>query len=154
VNGHALSVVPVDLTAIARAHLDQLQAMHPARRVDVRVASDMTVLGDRRLLDALLANLLQNAWKFTGKRQDPCIEVGCERTADGVAHFVRDNGAGFDMAFAAKLFGVFQRLHTQEEFEGNGIGLATAERIVRRHGGRIWAEGQVDRGATFLFALP
>jgi PAS domain S-box-containing protein len=153
VSGHALEAAPVDLTAIARAHLDRLGRLHPSRQVASTVAPDMSARGDRRLLDALLANLLQNAWKFTAKRSEAHIAVGCDRTPEGETYFVRDDGAGFDMAYAGKLFGVFQRLHTQEEFEGTGIGLATAERIVRRHGGRIWAEGRVDHGATFFFTL-
>jgi PAS domain S-box-containing protein len=151
--GQELTWTTVDLTKLALAHLARLRAAHPDRHIETVVTPDLTAYGDRRLLDALLANLLQNAWKFTAKSSDARIEVGCTREPDRVVYCVRDNGAGFDMEYAAKLFGVFQRLHTQEEFEGTGIGLATAQRIVQRHGGRIWAEGEVDRGAAFHFTL-
>ena len=101
----------------------------------------------------VLENLLGNAWKFTTGQAQACIEFGQEREDSQTIFFVRDNGAGFDMAFASKLFGVFQRLHTTHEFEGTGIGLATAHRIIRRHGGSIWAQGHVDQGAVFYFTL-
>jgi light-regulated signal transduction histidine kinase (bacteriophytochrome) len=108
--------------------------------------------GDARLLAAVLENLLANAWKFTRQESNPRIEFGRVDDAGG-PFVVRDNGAGFDMDYASKLFGVFQRLHAASEFEGTGIGLATVQRIVRRHGGRIWAEGEVGQGATFYFTL-
>jgi PAS domain S-box-containing protein len=144
---------PVDLSALARATAERLRASQPERAVELLVAGGMTAIGDGRLLGVALDNLLGNAWKFTRGRPDPRIEVGCERVAGTPVIAVRDNGAGFDMAFASKLFGVFQRLHTADEFEGTGIGLATVQRIVQRHGGRIWAEGKVGSGATFYFTL-
>jgi light-regulated signal transduction histidine kinase (bacteriophytochrome) len=109
--------------------------------------------GDDRLLAIVLDNLLGNAWKFTAKRDDARIEFGAAANDGPPVYFVRDNGAGFDMALACNLFGVFQRLHSDAEFEGTGIGLATVERIIIRHGGLVWAEGNVQRGATFYFTL-
>jgi two-component system sensor histidine kinase/response regulator len=124
-----------------------------ARQVELRVDDGLSATGDARLLENVLENLLGNAWKFTSKRPQARIEVG-ESVQDGVpAFFVRDNGAGFDMSYANKLFGAFQRLHAATEFEGHGIGLASVSRIVQRHGGRIWAEGQVGAGATFYFTI-
>ena len=140
----------VDVSAIARGIGAQLQRASPDRRVEFTVAEGLTAEGDARLVAIAFENLLGNAWKFTGKSDPARIEVGV--TADG-ALFVRDNGAGFDMAYKEKLFGVFQRLHSRKEFEGTGIGLATVQRIIRRHGGQIWAEGAVGEGATFFFTL-
>jgi light-regulated signal transduction histidine kinase (bacteriophytochrome) len=109
--------------------------------------------GDSRLVTALLENLLGNAWKFTSKRAAARIEVGTERQEGETVYFVRDNGAGFNMEYAAKLFAPFQRLHSPAEFQGTGIGLSTVQRIVTRHGGRIWADAKLDQGATFFFTL-
>ena len=109
---------------------------------------------DSGLLRAVFENLLGNAWKFTGKTTDPRIEFGVTERPEGTAFFVRDNGAGFDMAYVGKLFNPFQRLHTEAEFSGTGIGLATVRRIIERHGGRVWAEGEVGKGATVFFTLP
>ena len=113
----------------------------------------MSVYADERMLRIALENLIGNAWKFTSRRDNAKIRFYTEWHEDEVAHCIRDNGAGFDMDFVDKLFGPFQRLHSAEEFEGTGIGLATAQRIVHRHGGRIWAQGAVDQGATFTFTL-
>lgn len=144
---------PVDLCALARAVSEELQKQEPHRSGIWEIADGLTAEGDPRLLRIALENLLGNAWKFTGKHPAPRIEVGRVQREQESIFFVRDNGAGFDMAHAAKLFGAFQRLHSQAEFEGTGIGLATVQRIVRRHGGRIWAEGEVDKGATIYFTL-
>lgn len=144
---------PVDLSALARATAERLRASQPDRNVEVLISKGLTTTGDTRLLGVVLENLLGNAWKFTRDCPLACIELGCKKQGKQTVFFVRDSGAGFDMAFASKLFGVFQRLHTAEEFEGTGIGLATVQRIVGRHDGRIWAESKVGEGATFYFTL-
>ena len=148
-----LTRVPVSLTDTASSVLAQLRRGQPERRVEAIVADDLVAKADPRLIKVALENLLGNAWKFTGKEAEARIELGLAPLNGEPTYFVRDNGAGFDMAYASKLFGVFQRLHSAAEFEGTGIGLATVQRIVRRHGGRIWAEGDVGRGATFYFTL-
>jgi light-regulated signal transduction histidine kinase (bacteriophytochrome) len=147
-----LSREPVDLSGLAQSVAAQLQRAQPDRRVDIVIAAGMAVDADARLLRVALENLLGNAWKFTGKQAAPRIEVGVMASGEG-AFFVRDNGAGFDMAYAPKLFGAFQRLHSVDEFEGTGIGLATVQRIINRHGGRIWTTAEVEHGATFYFTL-
>ena len=144
----------VPLSGLADEVVAELRRADPQRDVCVTIAPALSVDGDASLLRALLANLLGNAWKFTRGRATAHIEVGECETPRGHAYFVRDDGAGFDMAYVDKLFGAFQRLHDGSEFEGTGIGLATARRIVARHGGVIWADGAVDRGATFSFTLP
>jgi len=146
-----LSYGPVDLTAIARETLEGLQMQHPDRRVDAQVPEGLAAHGDARLLRVMLENLLGNAWKFTSRRSHARIELGREQ--DGHVFFVRDNGVGFDMDYVGKLFGAFQRLHTEAEFPGTGIGLATVRRIVARHQGRVWAESRLGEGTTFFFAL-
>ena len=144
---------PVDLSELARAAAERLRSTQPDRSVTFVIADGLIRSGDARLLGIVFDNLLGNAWKFTRREPRARIEFGCERNNGCPVFFVRDNGAGFDMAFASKLFGVFQRLHAAGEFEGTGIGLATVERIIRRHQGRIWAKGEVGGGATFFFTL-
>jgi len=143
----------VDLSKLATSIAHELSVAEPDRRVKISVAAELTAVGDERLLRLVLENLLANAWKFTSKKDEALIEFGSTTTPDK-AFFVRDNGAGFDPAYAARLFGVFQRLHSANEFPGNGVGLATVQRIITRHGGRLWATGAVDEGATFYFVLP
>ncbi|ABG03082.1 PAS/PAC sensor signal transduction histidine kinase [Rubrobacter xylanophilus DSM 9941] len=144
---------PVDLSAMARSIGEELRQGEPDRRVEFIVAGGLAAEGDRRLLRVALANLLENAWKFTRRTPRPRIVFGrIERGGERV-FFVRDNGVGFDMAYAGKLFGPFQRLHAEEEFEGTGIGLAAVARVIERHGGRVWAEGAEGEGATFYFTL-
>jgi two-component system, NtrC family, sensor kinase len=150
-----LKIEAVDLSAIARQVLRDCQERDATRAVKVHVQSDLRAVGDGALLRQLLENLLANAWKFTAKSTAAEITVG--QLADnsaGVVYFVRDNGAGFDMAYADQLFGAFQRLHLADDFAGTGIGLATAHRIIARHAGHIWAEGMVGQGATFFFTVP
>ncbi|MDB4961096.1 MAG: hypothetical protein JWP01_1095 [Myxococcales bacterium] len=143
----------VDLTALAQASIHRLQRLEPDRTVEVVIEPDLSVEGDPRLLSIALDNLFGNAWKFTGKVPAPRIELGSARDERGRSYFVRDNGAGFDPQYGHKLFGVFQRLHTEQEFPGTGIGLATVARIIHRHRGRVWAEGAPGLGATFHFTL-
>ncbi|MBX3186589.1 MAG: PAS domain S-box protein [Labilithrix sp.] len=143
----------VDLSALARTAHTRLVRHQPDRRVAVEIRDGLVADGDPRLLALVIDNLLGNAWKFTSKRDDARIEVGSSTVDRASVFFVRDNGAGFDMKYVNKLFGVFQRLHTGHDFEGTGVGLATVQRIVHRHGGRVWAEGAVGSGATFHFTL-
>ena len=143
----------VDLSAMANEVAAGLQSTRPERQAEFLIEPDLVVNGDLRLLRIVIENLLDNAWKFTGKQLHARIEFGRMVIHGKPAYFVRDNGAGFDMAYAQKLFGAFQRLHSATEFEGTGIGLATVQRVIHRHGGEIWAEGQVDKGATFYFRL-
>jgi PAS domain S-box-containing protein len=144
----------VDLTALAEAVVAELRGTAPQRMVETSIAGGLCARGDARLVQIVLQNLLDNAWKFTSKQEYASIEFGCMQRDGATAYFVRDNGVGFEMEYAGKLFGAFQRLHTSSEFEGSGIGLATVERAVRRHGGRVWAEGAPGKGATFYFTLP
>ena len=145
----------VNLSAIANDVLEELQKDQLDRKVDWQVEPNLVAEGDPQLLRVLLTNLLGNAWKYTGKTAAAKIELGALSNADGTTDFfVRDNGAGFDMAYADKLFGAFQRLHTTAEFPGTGIGLATVQRIIHRHGGKVRGEGVPNQGATFYFSLP
>jgi PAS domain S-box-containing protein len=153
VSGQELIRGAVDLSAIARATCARLAESAPDRIVELIIQDGVVCRGDAGLLAAALENLLGNAWKFTRKQSLARIEFGVSRKDGHPVYFVQDNGAGFDMAHVDKLFGAFQRLHATQEFEGSGVGLATVRRIVHRHGGRVWAEGQVDAGATFRFTL-
>jgi signal transduction histidine kinase len=145
--------VPVDLSRIAQAFADELKKAGPERKAEFVIAKGMTVTGDPPMLRAAVDNLLENAWKFTAKRETAHIEFGVDQRDGKDVYFVRDNGAGFDMSYASKLFGAFQRLHASDDFPGMGIGLATVQRIICRHGGRIWAEGEPGKGATFYFTV-
>ncbi len=144
----------VDLSALAKYIAAELRKSAPERTVEFVIAPGLVVYADPNLLRIALENLLGNAWKFTGKHPRGRIELGVGEREGQRAFFVRDDGAGFDMAYAGKLFGAFQRLHPASEFEGTGVGLATVQRIVHRHGGRVWAEGAVEKGAMFRFTLP
>jgi light-regulated signal transduction histidine kinase (bacteriophytochrome) len=144
----------VDLSAIARRIEQDLREREPERQVQVHIQDGLSAHGDPRLLAAVLQNLLGNAWKFTSRQTLARIDVVSELEANGdTLFFVKDNGAGFDMAFVSKLFGTFERLHAPEDFAGTGIGLATVKRVIERHGGRVWADGKLNEGATFYFTL-
>jgi light-regulated signal transduction histidine kinase (bacteriophytochrome) len=144
----------VDLSLLATSICKELQQSQPERQVEFVIQTGLLAKGDTRLLRVILVNLLNNAWKFTSKHTHARIEFGVNKSESGVpVYFVRDDGAGFDMAYTNKLFGPFQRLHGMNEFPGNGIGLATVQRIVHRHGGRVWAEGAVEQGTAFYFTL-
>ncbi|WP_240523314.1 PAS domain S-box protein [Polaromonas sp. AER18D-145] len=149
-----LKLEGVDLSALARRIENECREREPGRQVEMTVQDGLIAQGDPRLLSAVLQNLLANAWKFSSKQLQARIEVGSELGAeDDTIFFVRDNGAGFDMAFTHKLFGTFERLHSPGDFPGTGIGLATVKRVIERHGGRVWAEGKPNAGATFFFTL-
>ncbi len=143
----------VDLSRIARDIADQLCRQEPSRQVEFIIHDCEPIEGDTRLLRIVMENLLRNAWKYTSKHEQAHVEVGCENRLGRRVFYVRDDGAGFDPAYANRLFKPFQRLHSASEFQGTGIGLATVQRIIARHGGEIWAQGMVERGATFYFAL-
>lgn len=150
---HALKREPVSLSSLARQIAADLQRTDPARRVEFMIGNLPEVEADEGLMRLVLDNLLRNSWKYTSHHDQACIEFGARRKGGETVYFVRDDGAGFDPKLADQLFQPFHRLHSRSEFPGTGIGLATVQRIVSRHGGRIWAEGRVERGATFWFTL-
>jgi signal transduction histidine kinase len=145
---------PIDLSAMVRKISENLQQDNPARTVEVLIQEGVFVNGDLALLRIALENLMNNAWKFTGRETQSLVEFGTIVKEGKTVCFIRDNGAGFDMAYADKLFGAFQRLHTSVEFPGTGIGLATVMRVMNRHSSKVWAESEVGKGATFFFTLP
>jgi len=149
-----LRACELDFTQLVTLATEELAAAQPDRRIKVRIEGGMRAYADPQQLRIVVANLLDNAWKFTSQRASAQIEIG--RVADGLTptYFVRDNGAGFNPDYSDKLFGTFQRLHTEKEFPGNGIGLAIVQRVITRHGGVIWGESQPNHGATFFFTLP
>jgi PAS domain S-box-containing protein len=149
-----MRLVPVNLSELAQGIATELQRTHRERNVNFSITPNLKTRGDPNLLQVVLVNFLNNAWKFTSKQEQAEIQFGSRDENGETIYFVRDNGAGFDMAYAGKLFGAFQRLHGMTEFPGTGIGLATVQRIIHRHGGRVWAEAEVDQGATFFFTLP
>jgi PAS domain S-box-containing protein len=149
-----MSCSRVSLSALVENLASEFQETDPRRVVEWKIASGRTAQGDERLLETALRNLVGNAWKFTSKQSSARIEFGVRSENGETVYYVRDDGAGFEMAYADKIFGAFQRLHKSEEFDGAGIGLAIVQRIIQRHGGRLWAESAVERGATFYFTLP
>jgi hypothetical protein len=144
----------IDLSKMVQSISDTFQKNNPNNNVKMTIQKGIVIQGDPHSMQIALTNLIDNAWKFTGKQKDPRIEFGSTLKENEKIFFIRDNGVGFDMSYVGKLFGAFQRLHTMDEFAGTGIGLATVQRIIRRHGGKIWAEGEVGKGATFYFTLP
>lgn len=148
-----MNLTSLDLAQLANEIVDSLRSSQPERQVEFVCPDSLMCEGDRDLLRIVLENLLENAWKYTGKTAQPRVELGAYNRDGEIVYCIRDNGAGFDMKYVDKLFGPFQRLHRDQEFEGLGIGLATVARIIHRHGGEIWAEGQVDEGAAFYFTL-
>lgn len=144
----------IDLSALASDISSELQKAEPARKGEFEIQPALTSRGDARLLRVALENLLGNAWKFTGKKPSPHISFGLARIEGAPTYFVRDNGAGFDMTYSNKLFSAFQRLHDAHDFPGTGVGLATVQRVIQKHGGKIWADAAPNRGATFYFVLP
>jgi signal transduction histidine kinase len=144
----------VNLSEIANQVLAELRRSDPERQVVCRIEEDLTIDGDSHLIRVALVNLLGNAWKFTSKVDPGEIQVGAAASARGPSFFVRDNGAGFSMEYCDRLFRPFQRLHSERDFPGTGIGLATVHRVIDRHGGRVWAEATVGHGATFYFTIP
>jgi len=153
-NRQPLSKQPVAILPIVQHLLEELRREHKKRSLEIRLGDLPDSIGDRSLLTQVFANLLSNAFKFTRHTDKAVIEIGYIYQEGEGAYFVRDNGAGFDMQYAGKLFGVFQRLHRQDEFEGTGVGLSIVQRIIQRHGGRAWAQGELGKGATFFFTLP
>lgn len=146
--------LPVDLGSLAQSIADELSRNEPDRKVTFTITPGMMIEADRNLMGIVLENLIDNAWKFTSKHPTAKIEIGSMLRDGRQVYFVRDDGDGFDMAYAGKLFGAFQRMHTPDEFKGTGIGLATVRRIIHRHGGQVWAEAEKDKGATFYFTIP
>lgn len=149
-----MNIRQVNLSEMVLEIAENIHNTKPKRQVKFAIQDGIKVKGDGRLLRIVMENLINNAWKFTSKHPKACIEFGMSQQEDKVVYFVRDDGAGFDMNYAQKLFGAFQRLHTVKEFPGSGVGLATVQRIIRRHGGTVWAEGQIEKGTTFYFTIP
>ncbi|WP_455211216.1 sensor histidine kinase [Kaarinaea lacus] len=155
VSGKGLNKEMIDLSQIAQEIADGLCQSNPERKTDITIEPDLTCFGDKGLIRVVLENLFSNAWKYTQYKKEPTqIEFGQQNLDGTLVFYIKDNGAGFDMNYSNKLFGAFQRLHPATDFEGSGIGLATVNRIIQRHGGKVWAEGEPDKGATFYFSLP
>lgn len=149
-----MRISPIDMESLVMNIFDELKPSIEDRNVKLEIKSLLPTYGDRTLLYQVLSNLISNSIKFTRFKENALIEVGAEKGKDENMYYVKDNGAGFDMKYANKLFGLFQRLHGTDEFEGTGVGLSIVQRVIRRHGGRVWGEGKVDEGATIYFTLP
>ena len=149
-----LSKFSLDLNSIVLEECNKIKGEYPDLDIDFRISELLPLKGDRAMIKQVYANLVSNAVKYSSTRKKPIIEIGCKQDEDKIIYFVKDNGVGFDMKYSHKLFGVFQRLHAVEEFEGTGVGLAIVQRIVVKHGGKVWAESELDKGATFYFSIP
>jgi light-regulated signal transduction histidine kinase (bacteriophytochrome) len=149
-----LSRRSVKISDLVHKVLEKLHQEQGDRNIEVHVGDLPDCIGDPSLLEQVFVNLLSNAFKYTRQKEKAIIEVGCQQQEGEKVYFIQDNGAGFDMQYAGKLFGVFQRLHSADEFEGTGVGLSIVHRIIQRHGGRIWADAEAGKGATFYFTLP
>ena len=144
----------IDIPELVKHVWEELLTINPGRRMTLKMDTLPAAFGDASLIRQVLVNLLSNAVKFTRRREEALIEISGKTGDSETVYFVRDNGAGFDMKYHEKLFGVFQRLHNNDEYEGSGVGLAIVQRIIHRHGGRVWGEGGVESGAKFYFSLP
>ena len=153
VSRNEMSIQQVNLSEMFREIAEDLHETQPERKVRFVIQKGIIVQGDSRMLRIVLENLTGNAWKFTSKHPEARIEFGMKLQNETPVYFISDDGAGFDMNYADKLFGAFQRLHSEKEFPGTGIGLATVQRIIHRHGGKVWAKGEVEKGATFNFTI-
>jgi light-regulated signal transduction histidine kinase (bacteriophytochrome) len=154
-NRYSLKISKINMQIMAQTVFDELTTgQHPGPAIDFRLHSLADAYGDAALVKQIWTNLIGNALKYTSKKTERIIEISCEKSGSEYIYKITDNGAGFNMAYYNKLFGVFQRLHSLKEFEGTGIGLAIVNRIIQRHNGRVWAEGEVNKGASFYFALP
>jgi len=149
-----MKMAEVDLSALARGCAASLQGLFPERKVRLNVAEHLSVRGDQTLLAVALEHIFDNAWKFTAKKVEANVEFGCTVEAGETVYYLRDDGVGFDMQYAEKLFAPFQRMHSETEFEGRGIGLAAVQRIIHRHGGKVWVDARLDQGATIYFTIP
>ena len=147
-------VTEIDMGGLSRDVFEELRAVNQGRKIRLVINHPPAGMGDPSMIRQVVVNLLSNAMKFTRKRDEAVIEIGGSDQRDEIIYYIKDNGVGFDMAEADKLFGVFQRLHSADEYEGTGVGLAIVQRIVSRHGGRAWAESELEKGATFYFTLP
>jgi two-component system sensor kinase len=149
-----LDQADIDMEDLAKSAFDEVQAAYGERQVFIEIQALPPAFGDRNMIRQVFYNLISNAFKFTRPKNNPSIEIGFQDGGSQHIYYVRDNGVGFDMQYSPKLFGVFQRLHAVDDFEGSGVGLALVQRIILRHGGKAWGEGKVDEGATFYFSLP
>ena len=149
-----MNITQIDMDSLFKNTFDEIKHSHEERNIELELKSLPKAYGDRTLLQQVISNLISNSIKFTAPRDPAIIEVGAKRGDKEYIYYVKDNGVGFDMKYSSKLFGLFQRLHGQNEFEGTGVGLSIVQRIIRRHGGDVWGEGKVDEGATIYFSLP